>query len=107
MAKKETTKAKASKAKEQTKAPKTSAPATNGRPAKVDDVGLTVAMQMGSTQMNLDQALALGDGSLVRLDRNINDPVDVVINGKLVARGEVVTVGENFGVRITEIFEAA
>ena len=45
----------------------------------------------------------MGEQSLVELDKQVGDPVDILVNGKLFARGEVVTVSENFGVRITEI----
>ena len=53
--------------------------------------------------MPLSQLVALGPGSLVQLDREAHEPADVLVNGKVVARGEVVTIGEHYGVRITEV----
>lgn len=71
--------------------------------ALVDEVDVTVSVEIGRATITLDQALDMGEQSLMELDRNIGDPVDVCLNGKLVARGEVVTVGEFFGVRLAEI----
>jgi flagellar motor switch protein FliN/FliY len=53
--------------------------------------------------MTVEEVLALGPGSVVELDRLAGEPVDIVINDRLIARGEVVVVEENFGVRVTEI----
>lgn len=69
----------------------------------VGDVDVTVSVEIGRSRITLDRALDMGEQSLMELDRNVGDPVDVRLNGKLVARGEVVTVNENFGVRLTEI----
>ena len=55
--------------------------------------------------MTLDAALDIGEQSLIELDKQVGDAVDIMINGQLFARGEVVTVDENFGVRITEIVQ--
>ena len=71
--------------------------------ALVDDVEVTVSVEIGRATVTLDQALGMSEQSLVELNRNVGDPVDVRLNGTLVARGEVVTVDENFGVRLTEI----
>lgn len=69
----------------------------------VDDIGVVAALELGRSRVTLDEALQMTRNSVLELDRKINDPVDVVINGKLIARGEVVTASGNFGVRITEI----
>jgi len=71
--------------------------------ALVDDVEVTVSVEIGRATVTLDQALDLGEQSLMELNRNVGDPVDVRLNGTLIARGEVVTVDEYFGVRLTEI----
>ena len=87
-------------------APKLPAPAKTSAAPDLEDVAVTAALELGRTTVTLDQALQMARHSLLELDRKVNDPVDVRINGKLVARGEVVTVSDNFGVRITEIVES-
>jgi flagellar motor switch protein FliN len=67
------------------------------------DVVLQVRVELGSTEMTVEEVLGLTVGSVVELDRLAGDPVDIVVNNRLLARGEVVVVEENFGVRITEI----
>ncbi len=67
------------------------------------DMPVTISMVLGRTGQTLDELLALGEQSLIELDKRIGDPVDILLNGRLFARGEVVTVSENFGVRVTEI----
>jgi flagellar motor switch protein FliN len=67
------------------------------------DVEVTLTMQMGRTRCTLDQLLQFGENSLFELDRTVGEPIDILLNGKLCARGELVTVSENFGVRIVEI----
>ena len=67
------------------------------------DVNQTVSILLGRTEVPLHTALHWTEGSLIELDKVSGQPVDVLINGKLCARGEVVTVAENFGVRIVEI----
>jgi len=69
----------------------------------LDDVDVEIAVVLGRNRLTLDKALVLGENSLVDLDRAVGEAVDVLINGKLFARGEVVTVNENFGVRLTEV----
>jgi flagellar motor switch protein FliN len=71
--------------------------------ARLMDVSLRVTIELGRTKKTLEEVLNLGEQSLVELDKQVGDPVNVLVNGKLFARGEVVTVSENFGVRITEI----
>ena len=72
---------------------------------RLDTVNLTAAVELGRSQMTLDAALDIGEQSLIELDKQVGDAVDIMINGQLFARGEVVTVDENFGVRITEIVQ--
>jgi flagellar motor switch protein FliN/FliY len=78
--------------------------ASNSSP--LEDMEVEVSIELGRSKMTLDSALSLTEQSLVELDRLVGDPVDVRINGKLYARGEVVTVSENFGVRLTQIIDA-
>ena len=66
-------------------------------------VSTTLTVELGRTRETLDTVLEYGDQSLIELDRSVGGPVDILINGELFARGEVVTVSENFGVRVTEI----
>lgn len=67
------------------------------------DVPLKVVVELGRARMTLKQVMDLTTGSLIELDKLTGEPVDVLVNGKLIARGEVVVIDENFGVRITEI----
>lgn len=71
------------------------------------DVPLEVQVVLGTTRLTVRQILELGPGAVVELDKAYADPVDVYLNGRLVAHGEVVVAGENFGVKITEIFSDA
>ena len=70
------------------------------------DVQLQVTVELGRTTMLVKDVLALGAGSVVELDKHVGEPVEVVVNNKVVARGEVVVIDENFGVRVTEIASA-
>ena len=82
------------------------ASAAGGVPARIArlmDVNLSVTIELGRTRYTMERVLNLGEQSLVELDKQVGDPVDILVNGKIFARGEVVTVSENFGVRITEL----
>ncbi len=70
------------------------------------DISVPVIVRLGQSEMSIDEVLALAAGSVVELDRLASDPVDVLVRDKLIARGEVVLVDENFGVRITNILTA-
>lgn len=69
----------------------------------VRDVRLNITVELGRAQLPLKEVLQLGDGSLIKLDRLAGEPVDMVVNGRLVAQGEVVVIGNNFGVKITNV----
>lgn len=71
------------------------------------DVSMVVSIVLGRTDKTLEEVMDLGEQSLVELDKTVGDPVDIMVNGRLFARGEVVTVSENFGVRITELVKTA
>lgn len=66
-------------------------------------VPLTVTAELGTCKMSVADVLKLGSGAIIELDRLAGGPVDLLVNNKLIARGEVVAVDENFGVRITEL----
>ena len=68
-------------------------------------VPLQVTAELGTAKMSVSEVLKLGAGSIVELDRLAGGPVDLLVNNKLIARGEVVAVDENFGVRITELVQ--
>jgi len=67
------------------------------------DVNLTVTVELGRTRLTIKEILGLSQGSVVELDKLAGEPVDLMVNDKLFARGEVVVIDENFGVRVTEI----
>jgi flagellar motor switch protein FliN len=67
------------------------------------DVEMEVSAELGRTRMSVRELLSLVPGAIVELDRAAGSPADLLVNGRLIARGEVVVVDENFGIRITEI----
>jgi flagellar motor switch protein FliN/FliY len=67
------------------------------------DVPLSVTVELGRVRMPVRQLLALGSGAVIELGKLAGEPLDVLINGKPVARGEAVMVNERFGVRLTEV----
>jgi flagellar motor switch protein FliN/FliY len=71
------------------------------------DVSLEVSVELGRSHMSIREILALRTGSVIELDKLAGEPLDVSVNGTLIARGEVVVVDEKFGVRITEVVSKA
>ena len=67
------------------------------------DIELDIAIELGRTRMSIKDILELTDGSIIELDRLAGEPVDVLVNGKVVAKGEVIVIDENFGVRLTSL----
>ena len=67
------------------------------------DIPLTVTVELGRSKMLINDLLQLGQGSVVELTKLVGEPLEVLVNEKLVARGEVVVVNEKFGVRLTDI----
>jgi len=67
------------------------------------DIPLEVTVEMGRTKMLINDLLQIGQGSVIELNRLAGEPLDILVNSKLVARGEVVVVSEKFGIRITDI----
>lgn len=74
---------------------------------RLADVRVELSVEIGRTTMSLGEALGLGPGSIVALDRMADEAVDLLVNGKLVARGEVVVIDAEYGLRVTEVVGAA
>lgn len=86
------------------------APAFGGGNSNIDrvmDIPLRVTVELGSSRIKVKNVLELSKGSIVELDKLAGEPVDLLVNGRLMAKGEVVVINENFGVRITEILGPA
>ena len=83
----------------------------SGRPASTDaatldllrDVQLDLKIELGRTHMQLEEVLQLKTGAVVTLDKLAGDPVDIFVNGRLIARGEVLVLNDNFCVRVAEL----
>jgi flagellar motor switch protein FliN/FliY len=67
------------------------------------DIEMTVSLELGRATLPLRDVLSLGQGAIIELDKQAGDPVDIVVNGQVVARGEVVVVDDRFAVRLTEV----
>ena len=67
------------------------------------DIPVTISMEVGSTDITIRNLLQLNQGSVVELDRLAGEPLDVLVNGTLIAHGEVVVVNEKFGIRLTDV----
>jgi flagellar motor switch protein FliN/FliY len=82
-------------------------PAAGGfAPSNIDllaGLEMNVSVELGRTDLTVAEVLAMGPGSVVELDRLAGEPVDILVNDRLIARGEVVVVDENFGVRVVEV----
>ncbi|HEY3189621.1 MAG TPA: flagellar motor switch protein FliN [Solirubrobacteraceae bacterium] len=74
-----------------------------GELGRLTDVTVEVSVEIGRTAMTLGEALALGPGSVVGLHRMAGEPVDLLVNGRVIARGEVVVIDEEFGLRVTDV----
>src|SRR5512135_1291533 len=77
-----------------------------GSPQDIDfllDIPLEITVELGRTKMLIKDLLQLGQGSVVELDKLAGEPMEILVNNRLVARGEVVVVNEKFGVRLTDI----
>ncbi len=83
-----------------------SAGSPEGEPKNIEllmDVELPISIELGKTTMNIADILGLAPGSIVELDKLVGEPVDLLVNQRCVAKGEVVVVEENFGLRITQL----
>jgi len=97
---------KADKSSPKKEAPKKQTPSGEESPDNLDlilDFPLKISVRLGDVTKSLQELRQIGPGQVFELDRFVSDPVDVFVNGKLIARGEVVVVDENFGIRINQI----
>lgn len=72
---------------------------------KINDVKVPVEVVLGGTSLRLEDFSSIGPGSIIELESIAGEPVDLVSSGKIIAKGEVVVIDENFGIRVTEILE--
>ncbi|MEQ5807045.1 flagellar motor switch protein FliN [Alteromonas sp. NFXS44] len=82
------------------------APITQEEKKKLDtilDIPVTISMEVGRSQISIRNLLQLNQGSVVELDRVAGEPLDVLVNGTLIAHGEVVVVNDKFGIRLTDV----
>ena len=83
-----------------------SRPITKAEAAKLDtilDIPVTISMEVGRSYISIRNLLQLNQGSVVELDRVAGEPLDVMVNGTLIAHGEVVVVNDKFGIRLTDV----
>lgn len=87
---------------------------SDGRPGNEDvnldvilDIPVTLSVEIGRTKQTIRNLLQLNQGSVVEMDRLAGEPMDVLVNGTLIAHGEVVVVNEKFGIRLTDVISAA
>ncbi len=78
---------------------------TNGNLGLVMDVELNVTLRFGQRQLSLREVMDLASGSVVELDREVDEPVELILDGRVIARGEAVIVDGNYGVRVTEVLQ--
>jgi flagellar motor switch protein FliN/FliY len=71
------------------------------------DIPVTISMEIGRTKISIRNLLQLNQGSVVELDRLAGEPLDVMVNGTLIAHGEVVVVNDKYGIRLTDVVSAA
>ena len=82
----------------------------NGEDVNLDvilDIPVTLSVELGRTRQTIRNLLQLNQGSVVELDRLAGEPMDVLVNGTLIAHGEIVVVNEKFGIRLTDVISAA
>ena len=78
-------------------------PAEQGNISLIMDVFMEMTVELGRTQKSIKEILGMGEGTIIELEKLAGEPVDILVNHKAIAKGEVVVIDENFGVRITEI----
>jgi len=84
----------------------TASPISDEEHARLDsilDIPVTISMEVGRSKINIRNLLQLNQGSVVELDRIAGEPLDVLVNGTLIAHGEVVVVNDKFGIRLTDV----
>jgi flagellar motor switch protein FliN/FliY len=80
-----------------------SSPQEGGNIGLLMDVNMEMTVELGRTRKLIKEILGMGEGTIIELDKLAGEPVDILVNRKLIAKGEVVVIDENFGVRVTEI----
>ena len=98
---------------EEMQAPEGNATPTPASPPKVsaenlrvlENIEVQLTVEVGSAEIRIRDLLRLNEGSVIELDRLAGDPLDILVNGTMIAKGEIVMVGERFGVRFTEIVD--
>ena len=73
----------------------------------VMDIMVGLSVELGRSQMKVRDVLSLTGGTVLQLDKKVDEPVDLYVNGKMIGRGEVVVVDESLGIKITEVFKQA
>lgn len=91
---------------EQLRAEPAAGAGTSGNLDQILDIPVTLSVEIGSTRIAIRNLLQLNQGSVVELDRLAGEPLDVLVNGTLIAHGEVVVVNEKFGIRLTDVISA-
>ncbi len=71
------------------------------------DIPVTLSMEVGRTRISIRNLLQLNQGSVIELERAVSEPLDIFVNGTLIAHGEVVVVNEKFGIRLTDVISPA
>ena len=71
----------------------------------LENIDVMLSVEVGNTELKIRDLLRLNEGSVIELDRLAGDPLDIMVNGTMIAKGEIVMVGERFGVRFTEIVD--
>ena len=87
--------------------PDTAPAADDADLARLHNVPVELAVEIGRTRMTIGDTLGLGPGSIITLNRMAGEPVDLLVNGRPIARGEVVVIDEEFGLRVTEVIGSA
>ena len=82
-----------------------SSPASAEKLRVLENIDVMLSVEVGNTELKIRDLLRLNEGSVIELDRLAGDPLDIMVNGTMIAKGEVVMVGERFGVRFTEIVD--
>lgn len=86
--------------------PPEKSPATPSR-ALLDDIKVNIDVSLGTAALTVQQLMALQKGSVIELEQSLQHEVDVLLNGKVIARGEIVAVDEYFGIRVTQVLDAS
>jgi len=82
-------------------------PPSDGSMDMILDIPVNITMEVGRTKISIRNLLQLNQGSIVELDRLAGEPLDVLVNGTLVAHGEVVVINEKYGIRLTDVISTA